>query len=122
MTLNRLYAKVLRDDLSEFVYDASIAGSNYRVTCIPTGFRVSLSGYSESIPQLLETVTSRMLSLIEELKEGPEKHPNLAMRFEKARQNLLRQTKSKSLDSLSLMFALPLLFMSSHLLLISSDL
>ena len=99
MTLNRLYAKVLRDDLSEFVYDASIAGCNYRVTCVPLGFRLSLSGYSEKLPHLLEVVTSRMLTLIEEMKQGPEKHPRLADKFEKARENLLRQTKNFRMES-----------------------
>ena len=35
-----------------------------------------------------------MLVLIDEMKEGPEKHPHLAQMFEKARENLLRQTKN----------------------------
>lgn len=99
MTLNRLYAKVLRDDLSEYVYDASIAGMSYRVTCIPTGFRVSVSGYSEKLPHLLEVVTSRMLSLIQEMKECPDSQSRLAQKFEKARQSLLRQTKNFRMES-----------------------
>jgi len=99
MTLNRLYAKVLRDDLAEYVYDASIAGCSYRVTCVPLGFRVSLSGYSEKLPHLLEVVTSRMLSLIEEMKQGPKEQGSLAQKFEKARESLLRQTKNFRMES-----------------------
>jgi insulysin len=99
MTLNRLYAKVLRDDLSEYVYDASIAGCSYRVTCVPLGFRVSLSGYSEKLPHLVEVVTSRMLSLIDEMKQGPDAQSRLAQKFEKARQSLLRQTKNFRMES-----------------------
>lgn len=99
MTLNRLYAKVLRDDLNEYVYDASIAGCNYSVTCLPLGFRVSVSGFSEKLPHLLEVVTSRMLTLIEEMKEGPAKHPGLEKKFSKAQQNLLRETKNFRMES-----------------------
>jgi insulysin len=40
-----------------------------------------------------------MLSLIEELKEGKEKHPALYARFEKAKDNLLRETKNYRLDT-----------------------
>lgn len=99
MTLNRLFQKVLNDDLTSFVYDASVAGCNYRVSCVPSGYRLSVSGYSEKLPFLLDTLTSRMLSLIEEMKEGPEKHPALADSFNKAHDNLLRQTKNYRFDS-----------------------
>ena len=99
MTLNRLYQKVLQDDLNEFVYDAGVAGCSYGVACVPTGYRLSVSGYSEKLPRLLDVVTSRMLELIEEMKEGREKHPGLGQKFDKAQQNLLRQTKNYRLDS-----------------------
>ena len=33
MTLSRLYQRVLNDDLNSFVYDASLAGCNYRYVC-----------------------------------------------------------------------------------------
>jgi insulysin len=70
MTLNRIYQRLLNDDLNSFVYDASIAGCNYCVSCTPQGYRVFVRGYSEKIPFLLETLTARMLSLIEEMKTG----------------------------------------------------
>ena len=40
-----------------------------------------------------------MLSLIEELKEGPEAHPSLYEKFEKAKEGLLRETKNYRLDT-----------------------
>jgi insulysin len=94
MTLSRIFQKVLNDDLNSFVYDASLAGCNYRVTCAPTGYKISVRGYSEKLPVLLETLTSRMLSLIQELKEGKDAHPGLHDRFEKAKESLLRETKN----------------------------
>jgi len=99
MTMNRIFQRVLSDDLNSFVYDASIAGCNYRVTNLPSGYRISVSGYSEKLPFLLDTLTSRMLSLMEQMKEGPEAHPALADMFNKARDNLLRETKNFRLDS-----------------------
>ena len=99
MTLSRAFQKVLNDDLNSFVYDASLAGCNYLINCTPGGYKISVRGYSEKLPHLLETLTSRMLSLIEEMKEGKDKHPGLYDRFEKAKESLLRQTKNYRLDT-----------------------
>merc|ERR1711957_691796 len=99
MTLNRLFAKVLMDDLNAFVYDGSIAVCSSTVGCLPSGFSISCSGYSEKLPQLLDVVTSRILSIIEELKEGPELRPGLYRKFKKAQENLLRETNNFRLDS-----------------------
>ncbi len=93
ITLNRIFQKVLSDDLNSYVYDASVAGCNYSVDCVPSAYRISVSGYSEKIPHLLDVVTSRIASLIEEMKEGDDAHPGLAKLFHKAEENLLRQTK-----------------------------
>ena len=96
MTLSRLFQRVLNDDLNSFVYDASIAGCNYQVSCTPSGYRISVRGYSEKVPFLLETLTSRIQSLIEEMKRGD---PILQRRFEKAKESLLRETKNYRLDA-----------------------
>lgn len=40
-----------------------------------------------------------MLSLIEEMKQGPEAYPALNEKFEKAKENLLRETKNYRLDT-----------------------
>jgi insulysin len=99
MTLSRIYQRVLNDDLNSFVYDASLAGCRYSISCAPTGYKLSVRGYSEKLPILVDTLTTRMLSLIEELKEGKEKHPALFDRFQKAKDNLLRETKNYRLDT-----------------------
>jgi len=99
MTLSRIFQKVLNDDLNSFVYDASLAGCNYHITCAPTGYKISVRGYSEKLPVLLETLTSRMLSLIQELKEGEDMQPALFNRFMKAKESLLRETKNYRLDT-----------------------
>lgn len=99
MTLSRIYQRVLNDDLNSFVYDASLAGCNYRISCAPSGYKVSVRGYSEKLPLLLDTLTSRMLSLIQEMKEGKDTHPSLFDKFEKAKESLLRETKNYRLDT-----------------------
>jgi insulysin len=96
MTYNRIFQRVLSDDLNSFVYDASIAGCNYRVSCAPSGYRISVRGYSEKLPFLLETLMSRILSLIQEMKGGD---PDLRKRFAKAQESLLRETKNYRLDT-----------------------
>jgi insulysin len=96
MTLNRLFLRVLNDDLNSFVYDASLAGCNYRVSCSAHGYRISVRGYSEKLPFLLDTLTSRIISLIGDMKNGDEL---LREKFRKAQQGLLRETKNFRLDS-----------------------
>mmetsp|Transcript_34158 Transcript_34158/g.71910 ORF Transcript_34158/g.71910 Transcript_34158/m.71910 type:complete len:1204 (-) Transcript_34158:110-3721(-) len=99
ITLSRIFQKVLSDDLNSYVYDASVAGCNYRVSVVPSAYRLSVSGYSEKLPHLLDVVTSRIASLIEEMKEGDEAHPFLADIFHKAKDNLVRQTKNYIFES-----------------------
>ena len=130
MTYCRLFQKILNDDLNSYVYEASMAGCNYRylftimlfiifclllyiqigshifsanemlssVDCLPNGFRVTVSGFSEKLPILLENLTKRMMTLLDEMKDDSEK-PGLMLSFNKARENLLRQTKNYRLDS-----------------------
>eukprot|EP00584_Thalassiosira_punctigera_P019071 CAMPEP_0172574708 /NCGR_PEP_ID=MMETSP1067-20121228/136839_1 /TAXON_ID=265564 ORGANISM="Thalassiosira punctigera, Strain Tpunct2005C2" /NCGR_SAMPLE_ID=MMETSP1067 /ASSEMBLY_ACC=CAM_ASM_000444 /LENGTH=1227 /DNA_ID=CAMNT_0013367341 /DNA_START=363 /DNA_END=4046 /DNA_ORIENTATION=- len=99
ITLNRIFSNVLSDDLNSYVYDASVAGCNYHVSCTPSAYRLSVGGYSEKLPHLLDVVTSRIASLIEEMKEGDEAHPALVDTFQKAKENLLRQTKNYIFES-----------------------
>lgn len=97
MTLSRIFQRVLNDDLNSFVYDASIAGCSYRVSCTPFGYRISVRGYSEKLPFLLDTLTTRILSLIQDMKDGAN-NPTLLDKFEKAKESLLRETKNYRLD------------------------
>lgn len=99
MTFNRLFQRILNDDLKSTIYDATLAGCTYSVSCTPTGVRFSVSGYNEKLLNLLNQLTERMLSLLEELKEGPEVHPALQVKFEKAKESLLRETKNYRLDT-----------------------
>jgi secreted Zn-dependent insulinase-like peptidase len=69
------------------------------ISCAPSGYQVSVRGYSEKLPFLLDTLTTRMLSLIQEMKEGKEVHPDLYDKFAKATENLLRETKNYRLDT-----------------------
>lgn len=96
MTLNRIFQRVLNDDLNSYVYDASLAGCNYRVSCTANGYRISVKGYSEKLPFLLDTLTTRIISLIEDMKAG---NTVLRAKFQKALQGLLRETKNFRLDS-----------------------
>jgi insulysin len=98
MTLMRIYVKVLEDDLNSYIYDASLAGCTARVTCLPSGISVSVNGYSEKLPHLLDVVTGRMLSIIQEMKDADESS-GLTAKFDKATKNLLRESKNFRLDS-----------------------
>jgi hypothetical protein len=51
------------------------------------------------MPAVLEAVTSRIMSLLLEMKQGPEQHPSLGEKYNKAVQNLARETKNFRLDS-----------------------
>ena len=80
-----VYGKVLIEDLKSFVYDASIAGCNYRVDCVPDDFSILVSDYSEKLPNLLDSVISRMVNIIHEMKGGGKARPSLAQKFDKAK-------------------------------------
>jgi hypothetical protein len=69
------------------------------VACGISGYAVAVNGYSEKLPFLLDTVTTRMQSLIQEMKEGKDAQPALFDKFQKAKENLLRETKNYKLDT-----------------------
>jgi len=99
MTLNRLFVKILEDDLNSYIYDSALAGCSARVSCVPSGFAISVSGYSEKLPHLLDVVTTRMLTIIEEMKVSTGDDCSLTRKFDKAVKNLLRETKNFRLES-----------------------
>lgn len=98
MSLMRIYVKILEDDLNSYIYDASLAGCRARVACLPSGISISVNGFNEKLPHLLDVVTGRMLSIIEEMKVADESS-GLALKFDKATKNLLRETKNFRLES-----------------------
>ena len=68
------------------------------MVCTPSGYTIAVTGYSQKLSILLDKVTLRMLSLLSEMKD-PANNPQLAQRFEKAKTNLMRETKNFELDS-----------------------
>jgi len=96
MTLNRLFQQVLDDDLNSHVYDASLAGCTYHILCTPSGYRISIGGYSETVPVLLRTLITRIRTLISEMKNDDSR---LSRLFDTAKEKLLKETKNYRLDS-----------------------
>jgi insulysin len=58
--LTKLFALMLKDQLNEFSYPASLAGLNYSLSNSIDGLNISLSGYSENVYQLLFQIVNTM--------------------------------------------------------------
>ena len=69
------------------------------MSCVPSAYRLSDSGYSKKLHHLFDVFTSRIVSLIEEMKEGDETHPVLADIFQISKDNQLRQSKDYIFES-----------------------
>ena len=67
MTLARAFERVLREDLNERSYDASVAGCNFSVNVHPSGIRIVISGWSEAAGPLLSKVVGRAKELADEM-------------------------------------------------------
>ncbi|KAH9948332.1 LuxS/MPP-like metallohydrolase [Amylocystis lapponica] len=61
--LTRLLADLLEDALSEVTYDARLAGLTYSVTNHSRGLLVSVNGYNDKLPDLLQTVMRHLKDL-----------------------------------------------------------
>ncbi|KAL7753560.1 metalloprotease [Sorochytrium milnesiophthora] len=61
--LTRLYCDILKDVLSEYSYDAEVAGLMYSLDLHTDGFKLSLSGYSDKMPVLALKVAEKMKPL-----------------------------------------------------------
>lgn len=68
MTLRKVFAKVISDDLNSFIYNAGIVGCRSNVDCLPSSFSISDIIYSENLPNLHNIVMACMLSIIDNLK------------------------------------------------------
>ncbi|KAG8980709.1 Insulinase (Peptidase M16), partial [Tulasnella sp. 427] len=64
---SRLYVNLIRDSLTEFAYDAVLAGLSYDVGIHSEGVTVVLSGYNEKLVVLLKVVLDKIKDL--EVKE-----------------------------------------------------
>ncbi|KAL1720055.1 Metalloenzyme, LuxS/M16 peptidase-like protein [Schizophyllum commune] len=59
----RLFADLVNDSLSEFSYDADLAGLSYNLTSYTTGLYVLVSGYNDKVAILLEHIMDRIKNL-----------------------------------------------------------
>jgi len=97
MTLCRIFERVLREDLNVHSYDASLAGCNFNVGVHPTGFRIVATGFSQKLPELLQSVTKRIKTLLTEMS-SPNPSPELSKSFEVQAETLLTETQNFALD------------------------
>eukprot|EP00640_Fibrocapsa_japonica_P000489 CAMPEP_0113948168 /NCGR_PEP_ID=MMETSP1339-20121228/68882_1 /TAXON_ID=94617 /ORGANISM="Fibrocapsa japonica" /LENGTH=1055 /DNA_ID=CAMNT_0000955109 /DNA_START=417 /DNA_END=3580 /DNA_ORIENTATION=+ /assembly_acc=CAM_ASM_000762 len=100
MTMVRLYARMVREELNEFSYDARMAGLRYGISADPDSLDISVSGYSDKLPELLQRVATTTRSILSDLRsmghspeglDGEVKKLKRWAAFEKHRQGLLRE-------------------------------
>lgn len=82
--LTELYVRLAEDALTEFAYDASLAGLDYRIYKHIRGFTLRMEGFSDKQKVLLEAI----LKTLKELQPTPERfnlaYDNLRRRLENA--------------------------------------
>ncbi|KAF8623490.1 hypothetical protein AX15_006273 [Amanita polypyramis BW_CC] len=61
--ITRLYCDVVNDSLTEFSYNASIAGLTYRFLQHTTGLLITTHGYNDKMPVLVENILGRIKNL-----------------------------------------------------------
>ena len=59
----RLFADLVNDSLTEFSYDADLAGLSYNYASHPFGTYVALSGYNDKLPLLLHHIFEKIKGL-----------------------------------------------------------
>jgi insulysin len=62
-TAHRLWVDLVTDSLTEYAYDAELAGLTYQVSSNHRGVFVVLSGYNDKLPLLGERVFERLRTL-----------------------------------------------------------
>jgi insulysin len=63
VNMTNLFVELLKDSLTEYAYMAELAGLKYSVNASNYGLNVSISGFSDKMDVLLETVLERMATL-----------------------------------------------------------
>jgi insulysin len=61
--MGQLYKELVEDSLMEYAYDAEIAGLDYHTAALSNGFDVTIAGYNDKMPVLLEKVLVSMRDL-----------------------------------------------------------
>jgi insulysin len=59
----RVYCELVKDALSEYAYDAEVAGLEYSISGSSVGLEVEVSGYNDKMAVLLEKVLTKMKDL-----------------------------------------------------------
>jgi secreted Zn-dependent insulinase-like peptidase len=86
--LTNLYVRLVNDQLTEFSYDADLAGLSYSLYKHIRGFTVRVSGYDDKQSVLVKRIVDAL------------RHPHIAEdRFEVARENLIRGLRNASKNS-----------------------
>ncbi|KAJ7580245.1 Metalloenzyme, LuxS/M16 peptidase-like protein [Mycena floridula] len=62
--LNQLYADLITDSLTEYFYDAVLAGLSYTFSSLKTGLLITVRGYNDKIHLLTEQVLAKGKSLV----------------------------------------------------------
>ncbi len=63
LALAQIHARGVNDALNPYAYPAMLAGLSYRIGTSPAGFRLTLAGYSEKQPILLERILDEFTTL-----------------------------------------------------------
>lgn len=61
---SRLIPELIYDALTEYSYDASVAGLTYSLRASKSGIAISLGGYNDKLPVLLKVVLQKLVNLI----------------------------------------------------------
>ncbi|KAI7847937.1 Metalloenzyme, LuxS/M16 peptidase-like protein [Circinella umbellata] len=61
--ISTLYISLLEDSLTEYSYNAEVAGLSYHLSTDPNGIALNVGGYSDKLPLLLEKVIKRMKTI-----------------------------------------------------------
>ena len=86
--LTNLYVQLVNDQLTEFSYDADLAGLSYSLYKHIRGFSVRVSGYDDKQSVLVERIVEAL------------RHPKIADdRFEIAKENTTRSLRNARKDS-----------------------
>ena len=80
-----LYARLVLDALNTFAYPAEVAGLNYDLDVVPSGFLITLSGYNDKQPLLLRKV----LDVFANLEPTPDKIADYREELRRSWQNFV---------------------------------
>lgn len=64
LTCSRLYADLVTDSLTEYSYNASLAGLTYQFEATKNGLFISMSGYNDKLPLLARSVLEKAKALV----------------------------------------------------------